>query len=106
MPRERLPTRRPQTTVEVAHGSSVFTVGIGALPGGRVAEIFVSGSKAGSELDALLNDAAVLASIALQYGAPLDTLARAMGRHGDKTAPASALGAILDAAAKDGRAGS
>lgn len=100
MSRERLPNRRPQTVLEVEHGGSAFTVGVGSFPDGRPSELFVSGSKAGSELDALLNDAAVLASIALQYGAPLEALARAMGRHGDKTAPASALGAILDAAAK------
>ena len=94
MPRERLPNRRPQTVLEMEHGGSVFVVGLGYFPDGRPSELFVSGSKAGSELDALL------ASIALQHGAPLDVLARAMGRHGDKTAPASPLGAILDAAAK------
>lgn len=52
-------------------------------------------------LDALLNGRrAVLASIAMQYGAPLETLARAMGRLGDKRTPASPLGAILDMAAQ------
>ena len=106
MARRRLPNRRPQTVLEVEHGGSIFTVGVGSFPDGRPSELFVSGSKTGSELDALLNDASILASLALQYGAPLDMLARAMGRHGDKTTPASPLGAILDAAAKDGDAGS
>ena len=97
MPRCRLPNRRPQTVLEVEHGGSVFTVGLGYFPDNRPGEVFVSTSRSGSELDGLLNDAAVLASIALQYGAPVEVLARAMGRLGDKRAPASALGAILDA---------
>lgn len=99
MPRQRLPNRRPQTVLEVEHSGSVFTVGLGYFPDDRPGEVFVSTRRSGSELDGLLNDAAVLASIALQYGAP-GFLARAMGRLGDKRAPASALGAILDAVAK------
>ena len=100
MARRRLPNRRPQIVLEVEHAGGIFTVGLGSFPDGRPGELFVSGSKTGSELDALLNDAAVLASIALQYGAPLEILAHAMGRLGDRRAPASALGAILDAAAE------
>ena len=86
--------------MEVEHSGSVFTVGLGYYPDARPGELFVSTSRSGSELDGLLNDAAVLASIALQYGAPLETLARAMGRLGDKRTPASPLGAILDMAAQ------
>ena len=86
--------------MEVEHSGSAFTVGLGYYPGACPGEIFVSTGRSGSELDALLNDAAVLASIAMQYGAPLENLARAMGRLGDKRTPASPLGAILDMAAK------
>lgn len=100
MARRRLPARRPQTVLEVEHAGSVFTVGLGYYPDACPGEVFVSTSRSGSELDALLNDAAVLASIAMQYGAPLETLARAMGRLGGQRTPASPLGAILDMAAR------
>ena len=78
MSRERLPNRRRQTVLEVEHGGSIFTVGVGTFPDGRPSELFVSGSKTGSELDALLNDASILASLALQYGMPLDRLCERM----------------------------
>ena len=98
MSRQRLPNRRPQTVLEVEHGGSIYTVGAGHYLDARPGELFISTDKVGSELDALLNDAAILASRCLQFGDNLQDLAAAMGRHGDKTTPASALGAILDAA--------
>ncbi len=102
MPRTKLPTRRPQIVLDVEHGGSTFTVGMGYFPDGGLGEIFVSTDKSGSDRDALLNDAAILVSRCLQFGDTLEGLAQSIGRHGDKTTPASALGAILDAAAKDG----
>ena len=106
MPRKRLPDRRPQTVLEVEHGGGLFVVGLGYFSDGKAGELFISTGKVGSELDGLLNDVAILVSRCLQFGDRLEDLAQAMGRHGDKTAPASALVAILDAAARDGRAGS
>ena len=100
MTRQRLRDRRPQTVSEVEHAGSVYTVGAGHYLDGRPGELFISTERVGSELDALLNDAAILASRCLQFGDTLDGLSQAMGRCGDKTAPASALGAILDMAAQ------
>jgi hypothetical protein len=57
---------------------------------GGLAEIFLTNHKAGSAADAAAKDAAVVCSIALQYGVPLDTLRNAQGE------PSSALGVALD----------
>ena len=100
MPRTKLPTRRPQIVLEVEHAGSVYTVGMGHFPDGRPGEVFVSAGRRGSELDALLNDAAIVISRCLQHGDSLEGLAAAMGRLGDRETPASQLGAILDAVAK------
>ena len=100
MTRRRIPARRQSLLLTVEHEAATHEVGLGFYGSGQCGELFISGSKAGSGLDALLNDAAVLASIAMQHGAPLETLARAMGRLGDKRTPASPLGAILDMAAQ------
>ena len=100
MARQRLPNRRPQAVLEVEHGGSVLTVGVGYFPDARPGEVFVSTNRSGSELDALLNDSAILVSRCLQFGDTLEDLAAAMGRLGDMESPASPLGAILDVVSK------
>ncbi len=100
MARQRLPNRRRQTVLDVEHGGSVLTVGIGYFADARPGEVFVSTNLSGSELDALLNDAAILVSRCLQFGDTLEDLAEAMGRLGDKKTPASPLARILDAVTK------
>ena len=56
--------------------------------------MFAGGAKSGSELDGLLDDAAILISLLLQHGVEPDALTRTVGRHG--TEPASIIGAIVD----------
>lgn len=74
---------------------------------GRPREMFLAGGKEGSTLDALLADAAVVISVALQHGIPPSALAKSVGRLPgipvgprdlDKPArlPASLIGAALD----------
>ena len=93
--RRRLANRRNAILVDIEHRGTAFAVSAGLYSAGQVGEIFVSGARSGSDLAALVDDGAVLASIALQYGAPLEVLAGAMGRQGDRTA-ASVLGSALD----------
>ena len=78
--------------------------------GGRVSEIFLSAEKEGSGMDALLGDIAVVISVALQWGVPVEALAKSVGRvrrapitpeeldtpNLVDTRPASAIGAALD----------
>jgi hypothetical protein len=102
--RRVLPHRRHVETFEIKHGNAreSFLVSIGYFPSltedvraGGAAETFVSGTKAGSMVEAVARDAAVLLSIALQYGVPLDTIKHALTREQDG-APSSIMGAIVD----------
>ena len=66
---------------------------------GRVAEIFLSNNKSGSQADANARDAAVAASLAFQFGCPLDVLRDALLRdlRGKAATP---LGVALDLVAE------
>src|SRR5262249_53423136 len=70
--RTRLPDRRPAETFDVKHNGERYHVSIGRFPDGAIAELFIVGSKSGSDLAAVIHDAAVALSIAAQYGVPLD----------------------------------
>jgi hypothetical protein len=59
------------------------------------AEIFLNSAKIDSDHDLAARDAAVLASIALQYGVPLAQLAEPLGRDADGSAT-TAIGRALD----------
>jgi hypothetical protein len=74
--RERLPNRRRCATGNFRHGGTRFTVCAGFYADGRLGEIFLSSDKPGSAVESLAHDAAVTLSIALQFGADLQTMAR------------------------------
>jgi hypothetical protein len=61
----------------------------------QLAEIFISNSKAGSHSDSAAKDSAVVASIALQHGVPLEVIRHALLRDSRGVA-ASPLGCALD----------
>ena len=96
--RERLPNRRSCESFEFRHAGLAFTLCAGSYPDGRIAEIFLSSHKPGSPVEAIARDAAVTVSIALQFGADLETIRAALTRDHDG-GPATALGAALDAIA-------
>ena len=96
--RERLPNRRSCESFEFRHAGLDFTLCAGSYPDGRIAEIFLSSHKPGSPVEAIARDAAVTVSIALQFGADLETIRAALTRDHDG-GPATALGAALDAIA-------
>ncbi len=93
--RARLPNRRPAISTSFERDGARFGITAGYYPDGRPGEIFLSADRANSLLDFLMSDAAILASIALQYGAPLDELRHALKRDG-RGEPASPIGAALD----------
>jgi hypothetical protein len=62
---------------------------------GPVMEVFLEGGKPGSSVQALARDCAVLASLALQYGCPLETIHKALTRVDDDT-PAGPMGRFID----------
>ena len=95
MTRERLPNRRASELFEVQALALRFTVSVSKYPDDRLAEIFITNHRAGSAAGILASDAAICASLALQFGCPAETLAKALSRdaHGRPTGP---LGCALD----------
>lgn len=96
MPRERLPNGRQSETVDLWHGGRRYHVTFGRYPDGRVAEVFLSGAKSGSDVDGLCADVGVLVSRLLQHGDTPASLASGMGRLGDGRTPASFAGTVAD----------
>lgn len=93
----RLEALRVQYLAEIFDmtASTAVTVTIGFKPDGEVGEIFLNADRADSMLDVLMSDAAIIASIALQYGASVRQLAHAIKR--DRFGIASSpIGAALD----------
>jgi ribonucleoside-diphosphate reductase alpha chain len=95
--REALPNRRAGQNFELRHGgqNALFQVTIGYYPDGRIGEVFISGAKTGSDFEAVARDGAVLLSIALQFGVPLETIQHALTREHDGT-PSTIIGAVVD----------
>lgn len=93
--RQTLPARRGCETFELTHKDNAYTVSIGFALDGRIAEVFITGTKAGSDQEAVARDGAVVLSIALQYGVPLATLASAITRSASGE-PSSIVGAVID----------
>jgi hypothetical protein len=94
-PRERLPNRRASIVFELELHGLRYTATVSRFADGRIAEIFLQNHKPGSQSDANARDSAVAASLALQFGCPLEVLRRAVLRNsaGQASTP---LGAALD----------
>ena len=93
--RNRLPNRRAATSFDFEHNGIRFVATYSHFADGGVGEIFISNHKVGSHLNACVRDLGVAASLALQFGCPLDTLRRALLRNLDGS-PMTALGVALD----------
>jgi hypothetical protein len=93
--RDRLPDRRAAETLAFERDNLKFHMTIGFYPDARVGEIFLNSEHGNSLLDTLAHDASIIASLALQYGAPLDTIRHAVKRDSSGAA-ASPIGQALD----------
>jgi hypothetical protein len=93
--RQRLPNRRASTQLAFECNSLQYVATVSFFHDGRIAEIFLSNSKAGSHSDSAAKDSAVVASIAFQYGVPLAVVRHALLRDG-RGRPSSPLGMALD----------
>ena len=81
--RTRLPNRRATQTLDLEIHRLKFTASFSFFPDGRLAELFLQNHKPGSQSDINARDAAVVTSIALQYGVPLEvSLTPVAGRAG------------------------
>ena len=90
--RERLPNRRGSETFTLEQR---YIASFSRFDDGRVAEIFLQDHKPGSQSDSNARDSAIAASLALQYGCPLDVLRRALLRDAQSRA-STPLGVALD----------
>jgi hypothetical protein len=99
--RRRLPNRRACTTSDFESQGLKFTASFSRFPDGDLAEIFLSNHKSGSDADTAAKDSAVVCSIALQYGVPLDVIRRALMRDSQGRA-SGPLAAALDIIADGG----
>lgn len=96
MTRRVLPVRRQTTNLNFEHDGQNFIVSFGRFSDGKVAEIFLNTEmKHGSLLDVVVQDAALLVSLALQYGCPLDVMKDGVKRTASGR-PQSPIGAALD----------
>jgi hypothetical protein len=93
--RQRLPNRRASETFALECAGLKYTATVSRFADGRIGEIFLSNHKAGSHADTAARDAAITCSIALQFGADIETVRRALCRDGRANA-SGPLGVALD----------
>ena len=86
--RTRLPNRRGSEQLAFECNGLKYVATVSFLPNRSLAEIFISNAKAGSHSDSAAKDSAVVCSIALQYGVPLNSIRRAL-------LPGSARGGVI-----------
>ena len=99
--RQRLPNRRANETFGFACDGLKYTATISRFADGRIGEVFLSNHKSGSAADTAARDAAIATSFALQHGADIEAIRRALCRdsHGRANSP---LGEALDLLAGHG----
>jgi hypothetical protein len=93
--RRRLDDRRASLSFDLECGGLAYVCTVSRFPDGRLAEVFLSDRKAGSQAGANARDSAVVASLALQHGVQAETIRHALLRDGNDVA-SSPLGVALD----------
>lgn len=98
--RSRLPNRRPSSVLSFMFNGMEYTATMGFYPDGALGEVFIDCSRIGSTAAHMAQDAAVLISLAIQHGVPIEVMRAAMGRGDDPATgpmqPHSVAGAVLD----------
>jgi hypothetical protein len=93
--RNCLPNRRPAESFELEVEGLRYTATVGCFPNGTIGELFLNNNKGNGSADTSARDSAIVLSIALQHGADLETIRRALCR--DSRGRASGpLGVALD----------
>ncbi|MET4487639.1 hypothetical protein [Bradyrhizobium sp. LA7.1] len=89
--RSRLNDRRAHWLFRFECNGQSYTGGIGRFEDGRIAEVFINGTKVGTAAETNAQDAAIVASLALQHGCPIETIRHALARFGGSTGPLAKL---------------
>ena len=98
--RRRLENRRASETFTLECAALLYTCTVSRFPDGSIAELFLSNHKAGSSADTAARDSAICASLALQFGADVEIIRRAVCRNSHDRA-SSPLGVALDCLAAE-----
>jgi hypothetical protein len=85
-PRQLPSNRRGHELFDFEHGGIRYTAGVGRFEDGRLAEIFPNTPKHETAVDTNARDAAVVASLLLQHGCPLEILRCALTQNADGSA--------------------
>jgi len=93
--RTRLSNRRYHETFSMRHWNLIYTIGLGKDTDGNVKEVFINCGRSGEQAETLARDSAVLLSIALQYGVPVEAMKKTITRNLDGS-PTGPIGAIID----------
>jgi hypothetical protein len=102
--RERLPDRRRSETFDfdVPTGTTAlhYTATVSYYPNGRIGELFLNNHKSNSTADTNARDAAIAFSFAVQHGAEIEDIRKALclDSRGRASGP---LGAALDLLLRD-----
>lgn len=94
MTRNRLPQRRKAELVSFSHEGVSYTAHFGCDGEGRLAELFLDAAKEGSAANTMARECAVITSIALQFGTPLNIIRDALPKLNDGS-PAGPVGVAL-----------
>lgn len=93
--REPLPNRRYSESVEIRFLGISYAMQIGFHDDGRIGDIFLGMEKAaGSQMDVTSRDAAVVISMAMQHGVPLDRMLSAVTKD-ESGRPEGLIGHVL-----------
>lgn len=93
--RRTLPNRRPLETFTFELDGMRYTASAGFFETGGLAELFLRAGKPGCAIEVASHDAAVVVSLALQFGTPLNAIRKALTKLPDGAA-AGPLGRALD----------
>jgi len=78
--RERLDNRRASVLFDFESMGMRFTASVSRDSTGKILELFCDNHKAGSDVGTLVRDSAILLSFALQHGADIEAIRRALCR--------------------------
>jgi hypothetical protein len=95
MTRQRLPNRRLAESFNVEVGGLKYVCTVGYYNDGKIGELFLSNHKTNSSADVAARDAAIAFSFAVQFGADIETIRKALCRDSEGRA-SGPLGAALD----------
>ena len=93
--RSRMPDRRASEIFEFDHLGHRYVAGIGRYGHGRIGEVFLNCGKAGTAIETHARDGAVILSLLLQHGCPIDAIRQTITRNPDGSA-AGPFGTLLD----------